>query len=121
MITGQRKELVQRIYNYSTKEINRRIPKGAVRLRMGMDFDSVRLKRRVAATIATLDELAKRTHGIIEEIPDFFTFAEDWAQLNAIAAPAYDCEEEENTASLGAAIWMLDQIRENGRIRMLFA
>jgi len=117
MITGQRKELVQRIYNYSTKEINRRIPKGAVRLRMGMDFDSVRLKRRVAATIATLDELAKRTHGIIEEIPDFFTFAEDWAQLNAIAAPAYDCEEEENTASLGAAIWMLDQIRENGRIR----
>lgn len=116
-VSGQRKELVQRVYNYSSKEISRRLPVSGSRLRMGMDFDSVRLKRRVAATLATLEELANQVPDIAEEVPEIFHLAEDWAQLNAIAAPAYDCEEEENTATLGAAIWMLDQIREAGRIQ----
>ena len=116
-VSGQRKELVQRVYNYSSKEISRRLPVSGSRLRMGMDFDSVRLKRRVAATLATLEELANQVPDIAEEVPEIFHLAEDWAQLNAIAAPAYDCEEEENTATLGAAIWMLDQIRETGRIQ----
>ena len=116
-VSGQRKELVQRVYNYSSKEISRRLPESGSRLRMGMDFDAVRLKRRVAATLATLEELTKQVPDIAEEVPEIFHLAEDWAQLNAIAAPAYDCEEEENTATLGAAIWMLDQIRETGRIQ----
>lgn len=116
-ISGQRKELVHRVYNYSSKEISRRLPVSGSRLRMGMDFDTVRLKRRVAATLATLEELTKQVPDIAEEVPEIFHLAEDWAQLNAIAAPAYDCEEEENTATLGAAIWILDQIREAGRIQ----
>lgn len=116
-VSGQRKELVQRVYNYSSKEISRRLPESGSRLRMGMDFDTVRLKRRVAATLATLEELANQVPDIAEEVPEIFHLAEDWAQLNAIAAPAYDCEEEENTATLGAAIWMLDQIREAGQIQ----
>ena len=116
-VSDQRKELVQRVYNFSSKEISRRLPDSNSRLRTGMDFDTVRMKRRVAATLATLDELTKQVPDIAEEVPEIFHLAEDWAQLNAIAAPAYDCEEEENTASLGAAIWILDQIREYGRIR----
>lgn len=116
-ISGQRKELVQRVYNFSSKEISRRLPERSSRLRVGMDFDTIRLKRRVAATLATLDELTKQVPDITEEVPEIFYLAEDWAQLNAIAAPAYDCEEEENTATLGAAIWILDQIREEGRIQ----
>ena len=115
-VTGQRKEQVQRVYNFSSKELSRRIPESNARIRVSMDFDSVRLKRRVAATLATLDELPKQVPEIPAEVPEIFYLAEDWAQLNAIAAPAYDCEEEENTATLGAAIWMLDQIREEGRI-----
>ena len=116
-VSARRKELVQQVYHFSSKEISRRLPDSNSRLRLGLDFDTVRMKRRVAATLATLDELTKQVPDITVEVPGIFHLAEDWAQLNAIAAPAYDCEEEENTATLGAAIWILDQIREEGRIR----
>lgn len=115
--SGRRKELVQRIYNLSSKEIGRRLPDRDSRLRVAMDFDTVRMKRRVSATLATLDEVTKQMSGIPEEVPGLFHLAEDWAEINAVATPGYDWEEEENTATLGAAIWMLDQIREAGRIR----
>ena len=40
--SSQRKELVQRVYNYSSKEISRRLPDSNPRLRLGWDFFTVR-------------------------------------------------------------------------------
>lgn len=114
-VDSQRRELVQKIYQFSFDEINRRIPKNT-RLYDGFDFDPIRLKRRISATAASIDELKENVSGICEEVPGIFTFEEDWAMANALACPAYDCQEEESTATLGAAIWILDQIREAGRI-----
>lgn len=115
-VISQRKEIVQRIYNISAREIRQRIPNQS-RLKDGMDFDPIRTKRRVSATVASIDELERQIAGICEDVPEIFSVAEDWARANSIAAPAYDCEEEDTTATLGAAIWILDQIREGDRIR----
>lgn len=82
-----------------------------------MDYDQVRMKRRIAATVATLGEVEQRMAPICPVFPDTFTIEKDWTIANAIPAPAYDLEEELTTTLLGAAIWMLDQIRDNQKIR----
>lgn len=115
-IQTQRKELVQQCYNFCHKQVNRRLQKSS-RLLDGMDFDPIRLKRRINATIDSMDEVYRKVAGICEDVPDLFSVAEEWSNINAMGAPAYDCEEEESTASLGAAIWILDQLRESGHIR----
>ena len=74
-VSGQRKELVQRVYNFSSKEISRRLPDSNSRLRVGLDFDTVRMKRRVAATLATLDELTMQMPEITEEVTEIFYLA----------------------------------------------
>ena len=116
-VSGHRKELVQQVYHFSLKELLRRFPNDNMCLLNRMDLDNLRIKRRIAATLATLDELTQRVPDIPAEVPDIFYLAEDWAQINFHAPVTYDCQEEDDTTTLGAAIWMLDQIRETGWIQ----
>ena len=116
-VSGHRKELVQRVYHVSTQQISSNFPKDKLCLLDRLDLDNLRIKRRIAATLATLDELTQQVPDIPTEVPDVFYLAEDWAQINFYAPVPYDRQEEESTATLGAAIWMLDQIREDGRIQ----
>ena len=112
---AKQKEIVQQAYYASQKLANKRLQKTS-KLLDGNDCDPIRLKRRINATLASLDELYSKIADICVDVPDYFSITEEWAQLNAMGTQGYDCEEEQTTASLGAAIWILDQLREQGRI-----
>ena len=112
----QRENRVRRIYNNYQRSVAK-VKVEKPKMYEGLDYDQVRMKRRIAATVATLGEVEQRMAPICPEFPDTFTIEKDWTIANAIPAPAYDLEEELATTLLGAAIWMLDQIRDNQKIR----
>lgn len=107
---------VRRIYNKYQRTIGK-MKTEKPKIYEGVDYDQVRMKRRIAATAATMDEVRQRISPVCPESLEGFTYLKDWTITNAIPAPAYDLEEELTCTLLGAAIWMLDQIRDNKKIR----
>lgn len=111
-----REDRVRKIFNKYQQTVNK-VKSDRPQLCEGMDYDQVRMKRRITALLNTLDEVTERTLPICPEHPDTFTIEKDWTIANAVPAPAYDLEEEVTFTLLGAAIWMLDQIRDQRKIR----
>ncbi len=85
----------------------------------GLDFDAAHQKRRLKAIIATLDEVKSLVSKDYAEITGYYTIAEEWAEVNTYPIAAYDFEEPFTFSVTAAAIWILDQIKEAGRISEL--
>ena len=90
-------------------------------LREGLDYDPIRQKRRIRATIATMEEVKKRVQHLCPDVPDIYTTEEEWIEINAFPSPAYDYEERFTISTLASAVWMLDQIRDSNRMKNLEA
>lgn len=112
----QQEEAVRRVYHSYMKDVNKRRAENQ-RFYGGVDYDTGRVKRRIAATAATMEEFKSRFYAVCPSIPEGFDFETDWTEANATPRLAYDMEEEFKAGLLGAAIWMLDVIRDRGNIQ----
>ncbi len=81
-----------------------------------LDFDKPRVKRRVAATIASCGTLREKISAICPDIPNVFYLEQDWAIANSTPITSIEIQEKRLYFSTGAAIWILDQIKAAGRI-----
>ena len=109
----QQEEAVRRVYHSYMKDVNKRRAENQ-RFYGGVDYDTDRVKRRISATTATMEEFKNRFHTACPIPPEGFDFETDWTEANATPRLAYDMEEEYKAGLLGAAIWMLDVIRDHG-------
>jgi len=112
----QQEEAVRRVYHSYMKDVNKRRAENQ-RFYGGVDYDTDRVKRRISATTATMEEFKNRFHTACPIPPEGFDFETDWTEANATPRLAYDMEEEYKAGLLGAAIWMLDVIRDRGDIQ----
>lgn len=85
----------------------------------GLDFDTMRLKRRVEAVTAVSKEVKTRFSNLCPDIPGRFSILEDWVGMNAYPYSAYDYVEKYVFSSFAAAIWILDYIRDHGKLEKL--
>ena len=108
-------ETVRRIYQLLLRELKKNRPESD-KFFESMDYDHARMKRRMDATLRSMEELHQRVSSTYTDLPAGFTVAECWAESNAIPSSAYDIEEEFKSGTLGAAIWILDQIKDNGKL-----
>lgn len=108
-------ETVRRIYQLCLREVKKNLPESE-RIFESMDYDHTRMKRRMEATLWSMEELHQRITSVCPDIPGMPTAAECWAESNAIPSSAYDLEEEFKTGALGTAIWMLDQIKASSKL-----
>ena len=84
------------------------------RFQDGLDYDEIRVKRRISATVALLDEAKEKLYDLCPDIPDIFSFEEDWYEQNLLPIPAYDYNERFSHSAMAAAIWILDHLRDQG-------
>lgn len=84
------------------------------RFQDGLDYDEIRVKRRISATVALLDEAKEKIYDLCPDIPDIFSFEEDWYEQNLLPIPAYDYNERLSHSAMAAAIWILDHLRDQG-------
>ncbi len=112
----QQEEAVRSVYHRYMKDVNKRRAENQ-RYYGGLDYDSGRIKRRISATAATMEAFKARFHRACPSVPDGFDFETDWIEANATPRMAYDMEEQFKAGLLGAAIWMLDMIRDRGDIQ----
>lgn len=124
--TNAAKNNTERKYNDYAQAVFRerctQFPKNGTRMGAvyeGLDFDSVRAKRRISAAVTLTDEIQERFSGICPDRPDKFSLAEDWIEMNAYPVSAYDYVEKFVYSTLGAAIWILDYLRDNGKLSEL--
>lgn len=85
----------------------------------GLDFDHVHAKRRISASLSMIEEVKNRFGPICSDVPDRFSIAEDWITVNAYPISAYDYVEKHVYSVLGAAIWILDYLRDHGKLSQL--
>lgn len=85
----------------------------------GLDFSHFHVKRRIASSLGLLEEIQNRFQDICPDIPGRFSLAEDWVTVNAYPISAYDYVENHIYSVLAAAIWILDQIRDTGKLQEL--
>ena len=85
----------------------------------GLDFSHFHVKRRIASSLGLLEEIQNRFQDICPDIPGRFSLAEDWVTVNAYPISAYDHVENHIYSVLAAAIWILDQIRDTGKLQEL--
>ena len=82
------------------------------RFQSGLDYDEIRVKRRVSATVALLDEAREKLYNLCPDIPEIFSFEDDWYEQNLLPIPSYDYNERFSHSAMAASIWILDQLRE---------
>lgn len=85
----------------------------------GLDFDPIRMKRRISSVLSVVDEVVSRYSDICPDVPAIFSLAEDWVTMNSYPVSAYDHVEKHIFSALGAAIWILDNIRDQGKTEKL--
>lgn len=85
----------------------------------GLDLDSIRVKRRLSSVLAVAEEVKNHCGAACPNIPDLFSLEEDWVIMNSYPVSAFDHIEKYVFSSLGAAIWILDQIRDSGKTEQL--
>ena len=112
----QQEEAVRRVYHSYMKDVGKRRAENQ-RFYGGVDYDSIRVKRRISATAATMEEFKSKFRAVCPSVPEGFDFETDWIEANATPRLAYDMEEEFKAGLLGATIWMLDVIRDHGSIQ----
>ena len=84
--------------------------------REGLDYDPIRLNRRITASVNFVDEVKNRLSDLCPDIPDIFYLEDDWLEQNLLPVPSFDYLERYNHTTMAAAIWMLDQVREQGQM-----
>lgn len=85
----------------------------------GLDLDNVRMKRRISAVVSVFEEVKQRFSAICPDFSGRYTLAENWVTMNAYPVSAYDYVEKYVFSTLGASIWILDHIRDNGKTDQL--
>lgn len=85
----------------------------------GLDYDAIRIKRRMASVLRVAEDVQSRYSEICPDSPNRFCLAEDWVLMNSFPVSAYDHIEKYVFSTLGAAIWLLDHIRDNGKTEQL--
>lgn len=85
----------------------------------GLDFDAIRAKRRITSIIHCAEEVQHRFSSICPDIPNVFSIEEDWVTMNSFPVSAFDHIEKYVCSTLGAAIWLLDHIRDHGKMDQL--
>ena len=83
---------------------------------MQTDMDPNRAKRRMKAVQAYAARVRELVQDICPDVPDVFYIEEEWALVNSLPITTYDAQEGDSYLILGAAIWMLDHIKQNGKI-----
>ena len=81
----------------------------------GLDLDAIRIKRRINSVLSVAEEVKSRYMNICPDVPNKFSLAEDWVTMNSSPVSAFDHIEKYVFSTLGAAIWLLDHIRDNGK------
>lgn len=81
-----------------------------------LDMDELWLKRRTEAIKKTMPEICKLATKICPTVPGQFYIEEDWGQVNYAPITSYDGIDNRLDLTMGAAIWMLDQIKANGHM-----
>ena len=109
-------KLVRKVYTHCQKQSLSHFA-DKPELQEAIDFDPIRTKRRINATLATLDVVKQRFSSLLATAPSGFCFEQDWVLSNAVAYIGFDYQEMADHALVGAAIWILDQLRESGRIQ----
>ena len=112
---SRREEIARMIYHHAVQTIRENHSERPV-YKGSLDYDSRHIKRRVQATISHVDEVCDYVQSICPDYPEFFTVEEDWIEANLHPIMSYDYIEGWADAALGAAIWILDQIRDHGDI-----
>lgn len=109
----KRQEKARRWAREYTKKVRSSRPEDP-RFQDGLDYDEIRVKRRISATVALLDEAREKLYDLCPDVPDLFSFEEDWYEQNLLPVPAYDYNERFSHSAMAAAIWILDQLRDQG-------
>lgn len=105
----------RRISRLYTKKVNASRPDDP-HSREGLDYDPIRLNRRILASVGLVEEVKERLSELCPDIPDIFYLEDDWLEQNLLPVPSFDYLERYNHTIMAAAIWMLDQLREQGEI-----
>ncbi|MBQ9268658.1 MAG: hypothetical protein IJ206_03965 [Oscillospiraceae bacterium] len=106
----------RKAFQYSLENI-RRLEKDHPNILIQADLDSPRAKRRSKAVCACVGRVREMVKDFCPDIPDVFTVSTEWAHINTMPITTYDNQEGGMYLILGAAIWMLDHIKQNGKIR----
>ena len=85
----------------------------------GLDFDAVRVKRRISSILSVAEHVTQNFSEICPDTPKRFSLAEDWVLMNSYPVSAFDHIEKYVFSTLGATIWLLDHIRDNGKTEHL--
>ena len=110
--------MIKKTFSASVDNL-RRMEKEKPGMVAAMDMDTQRCKRRVQAAAAYAPRIREQVQNICPDVPDLFSIEEEWAYINSLPTTSYDQQEERQYLVLGAAIWMLDRIKESGR-RILY-
>ena len=112
---SKREEIARMIYNHAVQSL-RNTSSESNAYKGSLDYDSRHIKRRTQAAISHVDEIRDHVLSVCPEYPEFFTIEEDWIEANLHPLVSYDYIEGRADTALGAAIWILDQIRDHGDI-----
>lgn len=85
----------------------------------GLDFDHIRQKRRINAISDTLPMVQTLVSDVVDEYPEVFSVESDWIELNTYPVSGYDFTERHTHMVYAAAVWMLDQIKNSGKMHCL--
>ena len=111
------------------KEANSCLLKGSVlsqKAKDTLDVTAISHGRRIEAVIKTMPEAKDHLSDMyLQSDVDFAlmapTFERDWARSNAMVISGYHKESEFDAIILGAALWILDTIKSNGKMDELDA
>ena len=112
----QLESMIRRTFKESA-ERQRRMERTHAEAFFQADMEPVRIKRRTAALLRYMPKVRALAEPICPDISNLFSIEEDWAYMNALPLASYDDLENDLNLLVGAAIWMLDHIKRNGRIR----
>ena len=85
----------------------------------GLDFDAIRMKRRISSVVSVAEEVKAKFRDLCLDSLRAFSLEEDWVVMNASPVSAFDYIEKYVFTTLGAAIWLLDHIRDDGKMDQL--
>ena len=106
-------EEVRQCFQERRGHIRNTIP-GNSEFACGMDFDSIRAKRRAKAVVDIMDAAKKLVSEICPDIPGVFSFEEDRLDHNLMPVTAYDYLESKSFVTLACALHALDELRKLG-------
>jgi len=109
-------DATRKAFQFSLDNV-RKMEKDHPNILIQMDLDSPRAKRRSKAVCTYAERVREMVKEFCPDIPDVFSISTEWAHINAMPITTYDHQEGSMFLILGAAIWMLDHIKQNGKIR----